>query len=486
MKGLFHLVCTAAIGVLCGVGVTRACGGDGEVGQRVVVAARPPNIVLLVCDDLGWGEIGVEPTPAVPAPHLHALADSGVTFTRAYATAPMCGPSRAGILTGQYQQRHGFEFNPEDAAGARVDPNCLGLDPATRTLAEALRMRGYRTAAIGKWHLGDAPAFAPLRNGFDEFFGFRGGWSEHRAPEQAERPLWRDGERATSDGYLTDVFTDEACAFIDRSAGGAFFLYVGFSAIHRPLQPRRGDARFAELPLRERRFARMIAAMDDGVGRIMESLERNGLVENTIVCFVSDNGGETNGGVHVNGPLRMGKRYLFEGGVRVPMMVRWPGVAEPGTIVGEVHSTLDLAPTLIRAAGGSTLWMGLDEVDLERVLRGQDGQVEASDRGGGGALAEADDGAGVRGSRALFWRMGASSAVRVGRWKLVCSGESRWLFDLDADDGETTDMHLARPDVVEELERRLAVWERRLETPRWPAPRRVATPIDGQEYQVGG
>lgn len=455
---------------------------------------HPPSIILIIADDLGWGEITPTPTPEVPAPNLRRLQREGVTFTRAYAAAPMCGPSRAAILTGQYPQRHGFEFNPEHAPGVTVDYNQLGLDPSTRTLAEALRLRGYRTALIGKWHLGPAIPFQPTRHGFDEFFGIRGGFIDYRPTPGLDRELWRNEQRTTTDDYLTDALTDEACAFIDRNAPDPFFLCLAYTAIHRPLQPRPTDDRFAELPLRQRRFARMIAAMDDGIGRVLATLDRHAIADNTIVCFISDNGAETNGGVHVNAHLRMGKRYLFEGGLRVPMIVRWPGVAREGAVCDEVASTLDLAPTVIRAAHGTTLWISLDGLDLRPLLEhagvintaendahdlNAAGEPDASDATTANPAAIDPD------ARPLFWRMGDASAVRAGRWKLIRSGPSRWLFDLHSDDAESNDLHAQHPDIVAHLDRLYATWERRMQPPRWPAPRSVVTPIDGQDYQVG-
>ncbi len=439
---------------------------------------RAPNVVLLLADDLGYGDIGCYGSKEIPTPHIDALARQGMRFTDAYVSAASCSPSRAGILMGRYQERFGFEFNtgPERI----TERQGRGLDPTAITIADVLRNAGYATGMVGKWHQGTRVQFHPQQRGFDEFFGFLGGAHTYLNPESlsnAQRAV--QGERGSSaeilrgeqpveePEYLTDAFAREAVSYIDRHKDEPFFLYVPFNTVHTPLQATENyQERFASVKDRKRRtYYAMTSALDDAVGRIQAALEKNGLVDDTLVIFFNDNGGPTYTGVQSNGPLRLGKLFLFEGGIRVPLIVRWPGVVAPGSVQREVTSALDLFPTICAAAGAALPDnFALDGIDLSGTLKGQTS----------GRLHDA-----------LFWRNGPNKAVRKDKWKLVQAGDHVWLFDLATDIGETKNVVKSHPEVVRELQGALSEWESELPKPAWPPrPDSQQVEVDGVPYQL--
>lgn len=427
--------------------------GDGSPRRR-------PNIVLIVSDDQGYAEMSCQGGD-VPTPRLDALAASGVRCTAGYVVSPFCSPSRAGFLTGRYPQRFGHEMNPVEKTN---DLPYVGLPVGEKTLADRLKAGGYRTGMVGKWHLGNHPPFHPLERGFEEFFGFlREGHSyllphdrtlnhfRTREPEYDRlNPILRGREEVSESEYLTSAFAREATGFIDRHAEHPFFLYVPFNAPHSPMQAtpeQYGRAAAIQNPHR-RVWAAMIASMDEAVGAILDSLRRHGLERDTLVLFLSDNGGPTQELTSRNDPFSGGKGSLREGGVRIPFIASWPGRILPGVHARPV-SSLDLLPTALAAAGLPPA-EGVDGLDLLPQFRGSPGE-----------------------DRVFFWRMGAARAVREGRWKLLRERENgpTLLFDLDQDAPEAHDLASAHPDRVRALGEQLGRWETRLVPPRWTSVR---------------
>lgn len=451
--------------------------------------AEPANVVLLLADDLGYGELGCYGGTEVPTPHIDSLARDGVRFTSGYVTAPFCAASRASLLTGKYQTRFGFEFNPIGARNA--DPS-IGLPPEERTIADHLRDLGYVTGLVGKWHLGGTAACHPQRRGFDEFYGFlheghyyvpppwegvttwlrrkhvRGGeggrwtspdgrivWSSHlnsfEPPYDADNPVLRGSQPVEERAHLTDAIAREALSFIERHRAEPFFLYVAFNAVHSPMQG--ADEymeRFAHIEDVHRRiFAAMLAHLDDAVGRILDKLREWELVENTVVVFLSDNGGPTRELTSSNRPLRGEKGQLYEGGIRVPFLIRWPGRVPSGQVDDRPIVSLDLPAMFLSAAGSDNQGRYGDG----RELFGQGREPIGHD--------------------SLYWRVGPNAALRQGDWKIVrhsrrAGPPAAWeLYNLREDIGESNNLAGERPERVAELAEIWERWDRQMAAPRW-------------------
>ncbi|MCH7725415.1 MAG: sulfatase-like hydrolase/transferase [Planctomycetes bacterium] len=314
---------------------------------------RPVNVVLILADDLGYADTSTYGSKTIPTPHIDALAAGGVRFTDAYVTAATCSPSRAGLMSGRYQQRFGFEFNT--SGGAITYRESRGLDPAVVTLADVFHQAGYATGMFGKWHLGSREYFHPQQRGFDEFFGFLAGAHSFFPVDGQERffsTVMRGKISLKEPAYLTDAFAREAVKFIDAHKEKPFFLYVPFNAVHTPIEASDNYLkRFPEVTnRRQRAYNAMTSALDDAVGSIVKAVKANGIDRNTLIIFLNDNGGPIYTRVQSNGRLRLGKLFLFEGGVRVPMIVNWPGMLEPGKIYRQPVSSLDVFPTACAAA----------------------------------------------------------------------------------------------------------------------------------------
>ena len=308
-----------------------------------------PDIVWIVADDLGHAELSVHGSSHVKTPHIDSIAEQGVRFTQAYAAAPVCCPSRAGLLTGRYPQRMGLGANPGPAL---LTPPDFGLPDDEVTAAEQLRDLGYTTALVGKWHLGYAPKKHPGHHGFDRFFGFLGGLNGYcpgRRP--LDEPIFRDDRRVIEPEYLTDAFGREAVAAIDGAGDQPLFLMLSFNAVHGPLQATEEDLRrFAGVPGKRRRaYVAMTASLDDAVGDVLEALQRRN--RDALIVFMSDNGGPTRETTASNEPFEGHKYQLLEGGVRVPMFAQWTGRLEPGVTFDEPVIALALLPTAVGAAG---------------------------------------------------------------------------------------------------------------------------------------
>lgn len=419
--------------------VVGACGG---AAHHAGGPAAPPNVLLIVADDLGWADVPGFGNEPLEAPALSRLAAEGVTYRSAYTVASVCSPARAALLTGRYPQRFGHENNTGDLERQRQDG--IGLPVGVPTLAEALRARGYATGLVGKWHLGANDPFHPLERGFDEFFGFLGGGHDYFVWDDAERgAILRGREVVEGQEYLTDAFAREAAAFLARHAEHPFFLVLAPNAVHPPLQA--PEALFPPedetLDETRRAYRATFAGLDRALGRVLDELDRLALADRTLVVFLSDNGGAEESGAR-NGPFREGKRSLYEGGLRIPLVVRFPGGARAGESVVEAVSALDVSATILAAAGAR--------------LR-EDLDPDGTDLAGP-----------IEGTRALFWRRGRSGAVREGRWKLVTRRKlAPELYDLAADPGESNDLAEANPAVVERLATRYAAWEAELVEPLW-------------------
>jgi arylsulfatase B len=476
----FNLLATSLIVVSCVVGSFVVADESLSAERPLSAERRQPNVVVILADDLGYGELGCQGNWQIPTPHIDSIASQGVRFTAGYVTGPNCSPSRAGLLTGRYGTRFGHEFNP---IGAKNEDPAFGLPLTETTLAEVLRDAGYVTGAIGKWHLGGVARYHPQRRGFDSFFGFMheghfylpapwtgaatmlrrrtlpGGGLGRRTfgdmtystrmggnePEyDANNPLVRDGQPEAEAAYLTDAFTREAIGFIDRQRDKPFFLYLAYNAVHSPLQG--ADAyvkKFASIEDVHRRiFAAMLSNLDDGVGAILTKLRAVGLENDTLVFFLSDNGGPTRELTSSNKPLRGEKGSLYEGGIRVPFMLRWPGRLSAGAGYDKPVSSTDIFATSLAAAGAKLQKeLEVDGVDLMPYLSGE-----------------------AHGSphESLYWRQGRNTAVRVDDWKLVRHGsgkdEGQWeLYDLAQDIGETKNLAEAERQRRDSL---IGVWQK--------------------------
>jgi arylsulfatase A-like enzyme len=407
----------------------------------VVVSAQaqpaPPNVVLIVSDDAGYADFSMHGSTEIPTPRIDSIATNGVRFAQGYVTASVCSPSRAGLLTGRYQQRFGYERNIPPRYS---ETNGLPLDETT--LADMLRPAGYRTIALGKWHLGYADHFHPLSRGFDDYFGFLQGARSFWSIEGTRlNRLLRDREPIPeSFDYMTDELGRQAAAYIREHATRPFFVYLAFNAVHTPMHARDDDlAAFPDIEKpRRRKLAAMTRALDRAVGTVLDALDETGVAENTIVVFINDNGGATNN-ASINTPLRGKKGSPFEGGIRVPFAVRWPARLPAGVVYELPVSALDVVTT-VRAAAGLTDEppRPLDGVDLAPYLTG--------DREG-------------RPHQWLHWRRRNNMAVRDDDWRLVRhKGGDPLLFDLARDPGERNDLAAKEPQRVGDMLARQQAW----------------------------
>lgn len=428
--------------------------------------ARKPNIVLIVADDLGWGELGCQGNSEIPTPHIDSIAKNGARFTQAYVTAPFCCPSRAGLMTGRYQTRFGHELN---AVGKlNLDPK-VGLPVEERMLANYLKDAGYATGAFGKWHLGTAPQYHPLKRGFDEFYGFlheghyfvpppyKGMNTRLRVnepPYDDANPVMRGTEPIVESEYLTRAITREALSFIERNTSRPFFLYLPYNAVHSPMQaPTPTVRKFNGIGDEHRQlFAGMLAELDNGVGAILESIRNRGLENDTLIVFISDNGGPTQELTSSNGPLRGGKGQLYEGGIRVPMLIQWKGTVPAGQVLHSPVISTDIGATALHAAGAAMPKdKPLDGVNLLPLLTKKAAPA----------------------SRDLFWRMGKAIAYRSGDWKIVRQPSRDQpeapfaLFNIAEDPNETTDLSAGRPAIVADLRATLDAMNAKMAPPRW-------------------
>ena len=491
---------------------------------------RKPNVIVILADDLGYGDTAVYGSTVAKTPNIDALAASGIRFTDGYVTNPVCAPSRAGLMTGRYQQRFGYEFNPagRDRAG--------GMSLHEITIAQIMKSAGYVTGAIGKWHLGEPAGYYPTDRGFDYFFGTEAGsdyivdpkpGDEYIGPGgrdivvpaaglsavpqgdrieallqriRARQPVMRDGKVVHVEEYLTDAFTEEAVDFINRNRSRAFFLYLAQHAPHTPLQaPEKYLDRFRGVKDPAKRVhAAMVAALDDSVGAVIATLKRDGIYDNTLVFFLSDNGcpGYVFGACS-NAPLSGYKRWLAEGGVRIPYIVSWPGHLPAGRIDHRQVSSLDILPTAAAVARAKLPKDRIyDGVDLLPYLSGESNGIP---------------------NPKLYWRDGVDFAMRDGDSKLwICDIASRpaaadgkakalkfsherpkrivpaigpegrhvMLYDLADDVGELHNLAATRPSEVARMQAEIAGWNETLVKPQWPESKHSTIDFDGQSLEL--
>jgi len=422
-------------------------------GEDAVVAdaSDKPNLVFILADDLGYGDLHCYGCPDIRTPHLDRLAADGLRFTDFYANGAVCSPTRAAFLTGRYQQRLGLDNALYYQEMGR------GLPPDGETIADALRSSGYATGICGKWHVGYDLERQPLEQGFDGFFGLLGG--NHHYFEHMDRigvpDLWLGNEAIEREGYTTDLITEEAMAFVERHRAEPFFLYLSHAAPHFPWQGP-GDRDKVVEPNRpswqlgdRETYVAMVENMDRGIGKVLAKLDALGLRDDTLIVFTSDNGGHT---YSRNAPLRGAKATIWEGGTRVPCIARWPGVIPAGETTSQVAITMDWTATFRRLASLDADPAGEDGIDLLPLLTGKERPRD----------------------RALFWRRKKGPvrknaeeghSVRHGRWKLIeqATGE-RYLFDLVEDISETRNLLEEHRDVVDQLSAKLAEWEQSIDS----------------------
>jgi arylsulfatase A-like enzyme len=446
----------------------------GLLAAMDAAAVEKPNVVVIVGDDMGYADISLHGCKDVATPHIDSIAAGGVQCTNGYVSGPYCSPTRAGLLTGRYQTRFGHEFNPGGVPGPSQGSTARkqlqrgseapGLPLSETTIADRLHDAGYRTALVGKWHLGMDAAHFPLRRGFDEFYGFLGG--SHGYFSGGEAPIYRGEEPIEEKEYLTDAIGREAVAFIDRQKDKPFFLYLAFNAVHTPMQA--DDARlkeFAHIKDKQRRtYAAMMSAMDDAIGVVLAKLRDEGLERNTLVFFISDNGGPTISNTTINGaintPFRGSKKSTAEGGVRVPFLVKWPGHVPAGEKYNQPVIQLDILPTVLAAAG-------IDppndaELDGVNLLPHFNRQIDAVPH------------------KVLYWRFGKQMAIRKGDWKLVRyhplvdgqpaelnSATEAKLYNLAEDGGEKNDLIDKEPEKAKELQADWDKWNKGNVPARW-------------------
>ena len=435
---------------------------------------KKPNIILIMTDDQGYGDLSCMGNTDFRTPNIDSLAASGARFTNWYSNSPVCSPSRASLLTGRYPGHAGVRAI---LAGTR---KASGLMPEAPTLATALRGQGYRTSLVGKWHLGLVEESRPNQNGFDYFYGFMAGcldyyshifyYSMSDGGSNPTHDLWENGTEVYNNGkYLTEDITDHAVEQIRsmHREGDPFFLYVAYNAPHYPMHaPQKYIDRFPDLPWDRQIMAAMISAVDDGVGQIVDELKRQGIYEDTVIFFQSDNGPSRESRNWLDGrpdpyyggrpgSLKGHKFSLFEGGIRVPGIFSWPGHIPAGQVIDEPCAAMDVFPTMLSWAQGDPAAWDINGCDLSGVLlRGEPSPHQE-----------------------IFWEMDGQTAVRSGKYKLVLNGvlvegepvqDPVFLSDLEQDPGETHNLKEELPELTRELTEKALAWREGIER-EWEA-----------------
>ncbi|QZE12702.1 sulfatase-like hydrolase/transferase [Halosquirtibacter laminarini] len=432
----------------------------GAVGcnKSTEPAKQRPNVIVILTDDMGYQDVGFNGCKDIPTPNIDRVANEGVCFTNGYVSYSVCGPSRAGLLTGRYQERFGFGRNPLFTPN---DSN-QGVPLSEEMIPATLKREGYRSMALGKWHLGTTPELHPRSRGFDEFFGFLGGghmyfpknlniddYLDVNSQSATYRTkILHNGERVREKEYLTDALSREAVSFIDKSSKEPFFLYLAYNAPHVPLQAtKKYMDRFTHIKNRKRRtYAAMVSAVDDGVGSILAKLKEKGIEDNTIVFFLSDNGGPEQHNASNNGVLRDGKRSLYEGGVHVPFAMRWPAQIKGGQVYDKPVISLDIFATAVVYSGAKPK-NPLDGVNIVPYITGEKRGVPHEQ---------------------LAWRTfdTGSYALRCGDKKIIKVGDQpQEIYNLKQDIGETTPLNNVSDQERDALKNRVDGWQSELKDP---------------------
>jgi arylsulfatase A-like enzyme len=422
-----------------------ATGTLAAAGVDVSAQAARPNVLFILADDLGYGDLSAYGRPDYRTPVLDRLARQGMKFLSAYAAAPVCTPTRCAFVTGRYPQRTEVGLYEPLTAQHRDK----GLPPDHPTIATQLKAAGYETALLGKWHLGWKPEFGPNRHGFDEFFGILSGAGDyftHRSSDSAGADLWENLQPVERVGYLTDLLSERAAAFVTRRRTRPFYLSLHYTAPHSPWEGPEDEAightAHGDGPMVDggslKIYASMMRSMDAGIGRVLDALRRARLDRNTLVIFTSDNGGER---YSYNWPFSFQKLFLWEGGIRVPAIVRWPGTIPAGGVSDQPIITMDWTATILAIAGAAgDPGYPLDGEDIMPVCTGRRPLYE----------------------RTLFWRTQQRAAARVGNWKYLNESGNERLFDLAVDLGEKNDLRRSQADVFERIRARYAEWNARM------------------------
>ena len=414
-----------------------------------------PNIIFILADDLGWGDLSCYGRPDYRTPNIDLLALQGTKFTDAYSASAVCTPTRCGYITGRYPAR--FRIGLEEPLVANNSK--VGLEPNQQTIGSLLKQSGYDTALIGKWHLGFRPEWGPNAHGFDEFFGILAGAGDYFLHKDGlgKPDLYENLTPVDRNGYLTDLLTERAVSYVKKSRRAPFFLSLHYTAPHWPWQgPRAGEpvhfsdkapepttmAAGGSLEL----YAQMMKSLDDGVGKVMQSIKAAGIDKNTLVIFTSDNGGER---FSYLWPFSGQKGELFEGGIRVPAIVRWPSVVPANRVTQQMAITMDWTATMVAAAKvDASTGHSFDGIDLLPVIKGSSREID----------------------RTFFWRIHEQDAVREGKWKYVHDEEAHRLFDLSVDQREQADFSSKHPEVLQRLMTEFNKWNDQM-LPRPPARR---------------
>jgi arylsulfatase A len=430
---------------------SSAFGGCALASQPVSKGAggNKPNIIVILADDLGYGDVGCYGSKIINTPNIDALAAGGLRFTDFHSNGSMCSPTRAALLTGRYQQRCGIE-----AVLSAKSNRDTGIAVEEVTFADVLKTAGYTSGCFGKWHLGYTPAFNPVMQGFDTYRGFVAGGSDYisHVDRSGNADWWKDDKLHPEEGYTTDLLTDHAIRFIDESRNKPFCVYLPYQAVHFPFQGPNDEAdrivggdywsnakygrRYADIEDRKAAYKEMIESMDANIGRIVDKVRKLGIEKNTLIFFTSDNGAYK--WVGSNLPCSGQKTDLLEGGHRVPAVAYWPGTIKPGTVTDEITMTMDLFPMMVEMSGAKLpAGLKLDGVSLLPLLS----QGKAIPK------------------RTVFWRFGKRWAVRKGPWKLHFN-KKQHLYNLSDDIGEKNDLAAEKPDIVAALQAEYVAWEK--------------------------
>ena len=430
-------------------GAIATASASAAILNSTVSASTRPNILFILADDMGWGDLSCYGRPDYRTPNLDKLATQGMKFTHAYSAAPVCTPTRVGFHTGRYPARLpvGLEEPIHERKALSADElKTIGIPLEHPTVSSLIKSAGYSTALVGKWHLGYLPYFGPLKSGFDEFYGNMSGAVDHFTHRDMTSSLdfYEDEVPVEKIGYMTDLLTQRAVEYIRRPHKRPFYLSLHYTAPHWPWEGPGDKAvsdamQYGPAGFRAggsiRTYAEMMKNLDAGIGRVLDALKTSGLERNTLVIFTSDNGGER---FSYNWPFRGQKMELYEGGLRVPAIVRWPGVTTAGKVTDQAIITMDWTATMVAVAGNKPdTAYPLDGEDLTNVLGGKKPVFD----------------------RTFFWRTYRQGAMLSGKWKYLREGKNEFLFDLSVDEREQADFKSAQPATLERLRNEFGKWE---------------------------